>query len=210
MNFKTIAWNFNELGCEYYKESLYDDAITAFTHSIFFDTSDTAKYLVNRGTSYYCKKEYNLALRDFNLAIDFDAEFALSYVKRGYSFLDKYEYNFNQGNKNDEYLEMSICDFTKAINLGYLGPEVFVNRATAYNFLEDSVKALCDISRAIELFDPPNPHALVNRGTTYAEWGDWVHAKIDFDHAIRAASVYGPEIDEVRRRIEDVYNYHNI
>ena len=210
MNYKTIAKNFNKLGCKRYKEGVYDEAITAFTHSIFFDMSETAKYLVNRGTAYYCKNEYSLALRDFNLAIKFNADFALSYVKRGYYFLEKYEYKLTQGNKKDEYLKMSICDFTKAINLGYLEPEVFVNRATAYDLLEDSVKALCDISRAIELFDPPNAHARVNRGTTYAEWGDWVHAKIDFDHAIRVASVYGHEINEIKRRIENVYNYHKL
>ena len=209
MNFKKIARNFNKLGKKYYNEGLYDEAVTAFTHSIFFDESGHAKYLVNRGTAYYSKKIYSLALRDFNLAIQFNPDFPLSYVKRGYCFLEKYEYNLEQGIKEVELLKMSIGDFTKAINLGYMELEVFVNRATAYNLLEDSVKALSDISKAIELFNPPNAHALINRGITYAEWGDWVHARIDFDHAIRAASGYGYEMDEVKKRIEEINNYYN-
>jgi len=197
-------------GCKYYNEGLYDEAITAFTHSIFFDESGNAKYLVNRGTVYYSKEEFNLALRDFDLAIKYFADFPLSYVKRGYCFLEKYEYNLQQGLKKDEYLKMAICDFNKAIDLGHMEPEVFVNRATSYNLLEDSVNAFCDISRAIELFKSPNVNALLNRGITYAEWGDWIHAEIDFNRAIRAASINGHEIDEVKKRIKDIYDYHNM
>ena len=209
MNYKKIAKNFNRIGKKYYNEGLYDKAIMAFTHSLFFDKSANAKYLVNRGTVYYSKKEYNLALRDFDLAIKYCADFPLSYVKRGYCFLEKYEYNLQQGLKKNEYLEMAICDFSIAIDLGHIEPEVFVNRATAYNLLEDSVKALSDISRAIELFDPPNANALVNRGITYAEWGDWIHAQIDFDNAIKAASGYEYEMEEIKKRIKEIYNYYN-
>jgi len=186
----------NKRGCKYFKNGYWDKAIEAFTQAAAFIDSNVAKYLTNRGTVYYFKKEYDLALSDFTFAIEADHNYALAFIKRGNIFMEKYEHDRELGQGQPCDLQSAISDFTETIRLNPKEPEVLANRAAAYGWLNDNERAFADICSVIEIENPPNAVNFVNRGVIHAAWGYWDRAFDDFKTAMKLFSLYGHEPSE--------------
>ena len=66
---------------------------------------DAKLYYVERWLAYYTKGELDLAIKDFNKAIELNPEYPYAYYNRGIAYADK-------GNT-----DQAIGDFSKAIEL---------------------------------------------------------------------------------------------
>ena len=122
-------------------------------------------------------------------------------IAEGSLLLDKYEREKKTGGELLSDLRNAVTYYTRAIDLGCRGAEIYGNRAAAHNWLKDYNEAFADICRAIEL-DPSNGVYLFNRGIAYAEKEDWERAFIDFFEAIKIYSSANCEQSELLKIIE--------
>ena len=99
---KTSLYYFDKGRFEYWAER-YKEAVISFTKGIELKPTEN-KYLF-RGNCYLELEEFDLALSDFNSAIEIDSEFARAYYRRGILY------------KRLEQLEKAENDFKKAIEL---------------------------------------------------------------------------------------------
>ncbi len=99
---------------------------------------------------------------------------ALDYFERG-----NYEYDLGNCAK-------AIEDYSKAIELNPIFPEVYNNRAYTYMMLEQYDQAFLDLDKAIEL-RPDYVNALMNRGDIYNFYYkiDRQRAIADYDRVLR-------------------------
>jgi len=199
----------NKRGCKYCENGCWDKAVKVFTQAATIKDSQAAKYLTNRGTVYYFKKDFNLALADFTLAIKVNPDYALAFIKRGNIFMEKYEHDRKLGRGQSDDLQSAIADFTEAIRLNPKEPEVIANRAAAYAWLNDNENAFDDICRAIEIEDPPNAVNFVNRGVIFAAWERWDRAFDDFQKAIEIFSLYEHELSEKEESMRIIKKWGN-
>ena len=174
---------YNQRGCEYFQKDLWKSAIKAFTIAAGFNDVNRAKYLTNRGTVYCCKNNFQKAFKDFSSAILTKPDYTPPYGKRGFLFLEKYEREmyFGRGKKKD--LLSAISDYSEAIALTPLEPEFFLNRAAAFDLLNDPERAFTDFCQAMELDNSPDSINLMNLGIAYAMKDDWYNAFKYFSRA---------------------------
>lgn len=99
---KTSAFYYDRGRFEYWAER-YKDAVTSFTKGIELKPTEN-KYLF-RGNCYMELEKFELALSDFNSAIEIDPEFARAYYRRGILY------------KRLEQFAKAEKDFKKAIKL---------------------------------------------------------------------------------------------
>ena len=114
-----------------------------------------AVLLTERGVALMKRRNYKLALDDFNKAATIYPEYPAVYVNRGNLLLV-----LNQG---AETIKEAIKDFDRAILLSPGLAAAFGNRAAAQLKLGKMDLAVADFTRAIEL-QPQNPAALNGRG----------------------------------------------
>jgi tetratricopeptide (TPR) repeat protein len=96
-----------------------------------------AKACLDRGNAYLNKGQYDLAMADFNKAIEIDPKFAKAYNNRG----DAYE-------KKGQY-DLAIADFTKAIEVDPKFAFGYAFRGFAYGHKGQYDQAIADYVRAI-------------------------------------------------------------
>jgi len=123
--------------------------------------------------------------------------------------MEKYERELYFGQEKKKDLKSAISNYTKAIQLDPCESGFYLNRAAAYDFLDDTENAFTDVCQAIELENPPNKINLINRGIVYAIKGDWYHAFVDFNQAGRLAFSKALNNIENMETIEKLKNlYH--
>jgi tetratricopeptide (TPR) repeat protein len=112
----------------------------------------------NRGVAYKTKEAYDLALQDYNQAIQLNPSAANHYNNRGIIYRIKHEY------------DRAIADYDEAIWLksGYVA--AFYNRALAYTDKGDYDRALADFGIVLQ-FNPKSALALYARGTMLSKKG---------------------------------------
>jgi tetratricopeptide (TPR) repeat protein len=148
-----------------------------------FETMATAFY--NRGHAYYAKGQLDLALADFDQAVDMKPASALTLANRGYIYLrhsqfDRAMEDFNmairiqpdfaaawlgrgRANYDQGKYDIAINDYTQAIALvPSFAPTAYNDRGVAYRKMNQFARAIEDYDRAIEL-DPSYATALGNR-----------------------------------------------
>ena len=101
----------------------------------------------------------NLALFDFNRAIELDPTMSEVYINRGTTY-----------GKSGNFAR-SVEDFNVYETLNPKSPALYSNRGLAYNGLKDYDNALKDFARCLEL-DSLYEGALFNRSITYRSMGD--------------------------------------
>lgn len=133
----------------------------------------------NRGVAYKVKGEYDLALQDYNQAIQLNPSAANHYNNRGIIYRLKHDY------------DRAIADYDEAIWLkdGYVA--AFYNRALAYTDKGDYDRALADFDVVIR-FNPKSALAIYARGMMFIKKGDTEHGNAD----IAAAKEIDPGIAE--------------
>ena len=133
----------------------------------------------NRGVAYKVKGEYDLALKDYDQAIQLDPNSASHYNNRGIIYRLKHEY------------DRAIADYDEAIWLKSDYVAAFYNRALAYVDQGDYGRALANFGVVLQ-FEPKNALALYARGWMLLKKGDAEAGNAD----IAAAKAINPNIGE--------------
>ena len=110
------------------------------------------------GLAYHEKGEYNLAIRNYNKAIELNPEFTEAYNNRGITFDEMAEYY------------RAIRNYNKAIELNPEFAEAYNNRGITYHEMGEYDLAIKDYNKAIEL-SPENAESYYNRGIAYLKKG---------------------------------------
>ena len=139
------------------------------------NTYQNTHAFVCRGETYQDMAHYDLALADFNWAIEIDPKSDMAFTRRGgfYQILGQYA--------------AALADFNQAIELNAYSTRGLAHRGLTYRQLGDYDKALLDFDRAIAL-DENYDWAIAHRGVTYRDMGDYDKALADLDRAIQLNS----------------------
>ncbi len=161
--------HYNEKCAVLDKLKRYDEGLAAITQAI--NLAPRAAWYVNRGTLYDDQQKYELALADYNQAIELNRNFAMAYYNRGglYQDLGKYD--------------LALSDYSKAIEINRSYAEAYYNRGNLYKDLQKYDLALSDYSKAIEI-NPNLAEAYVNRGVLYRLQEKYDLALSDYSKAI--------------------------
>lgn len=116
---------------------------------------DMPRALNNRGLMYKMDEQYDLALKDFNRAIELSPRYFKPYKNRG-------ELNGIVGNN-----ELALRDFNAVIHLKPTLANVYSNRGYIYTLQGKHALALEDLNKAI-LLDDTLTKAYYNRGNVYS------------------------------------------
>ena len=132
-----------------------------------------------RGSAYYDKGEYDIAIADFNDALRIGPPSGIIFHNRGNAWRGKGEY------------AKAIADYDQSIKLGPPSAFSWQNRGISKQALGDLDGALADINEAIRL-DPTLPQPLINRAVIWRAKGDLDRAIADATEAIRLAKAKAP------------------
>ncbi len=195
--------------------AVYKNSETLWTHTLRINDLAWMGYN-NRGKAYADRGAYELALRDYNKAIELKPEYAEHYNNRG-NALDDLGDHAQAIRDFDKAIELKpgyapaynnrgvtlatqgdpvrgIRDLTQAIKLQADYVNAYYNRGNSYLMLGDPARAIQDFNKAIEL-NPDFAQAYNNRGTAYGASGDIEQALRDHTKAIELkpdfASAYG-------------------
>ena len=123
------------------------------------------------GLLYYLLEEYDLALEEYNTAIELNPH-AEAYYIRGLVYQQQGDY--------DNFID----DFNKAIELKPNNAYPYYSRGVVYMLNGDYDRAISDFNRAISL-NPDFPEAYFNRGAVYRDRGEYNHSIADYNRAIQ-------------------------
>ena len=159
----------------------------------------------NRGIAYNEVGRYDLAIRDFDKAIELRPDYAKAYNNRGSAYDKKGDYDqaiqdydkaiafdpkdahchSNRGLAHVEkgQLELAVRDFDKAIKLNPSYAKAYNNRGFVHLSKGDYDQAIHDFDTAIEL-NPSYANAHNRRGLAYKSKGELDRASRDFDKAV--------------------------
>ena len=159
----------------------YDDAINFYIKAIAIDPK-LPNAFNNRGIAYCFKHQYNLAINDYQTALELST---ISSITSAVSFNLRNAY-INQGNqfifKGEN--EKAISYFDKAIELDSNHPNAYIMRGTSYSFNGEYGKAISDYDKAI-ILDSNSSSAYSSLGSTYANMGKYDKAIAAFNNAIK-------------------------
>jgi tetratricopeptide (TPR) repeat protein len=107
-----------------------------------------------KGISYANNGQHDLAIREFNMAIDIDPKYAKAYNNRGGLYNNKGQH------------DLAINDYNKAIEIDPEFADAYNNRGLSHDIKEQYDLAISDYNKAIEI-DPKNGKAYNYRGLVY-------------------------------------------
>jgi len=144
------------------------------------DAMLSAKTYHDLGVKYLEGKEYDLAILEFNKALEIDPVSVETYNSRGITYAKKGRY------------DLAISDFTRALNIELNGAQPYYNRGITYAIKGQFDLALLDLNKCLNL-DPINAAAYDARGSILAGFvcSDWEKACQlgNCDHLKEAARV---------------------
>jgi len=192
----------NSLGLEYVHCYDYLKAIELYTLAINKNTAGDSNLFVFRGSLYLKLTCFELALNDFNRAIELDENQTAAYVFRAkvfesYRYSEKALNDYAKAEENDSNssivyeeraslferlgcLPEALSDFDRLVELNPEDFYVYSLRADLKEKLEDMHGALVDYSTAIEL-NPYYSDLYSYRAAIKEKLGDAVGAKLDLD-----------------------------
>ena len=132
-----------------------------------------------RGSAYYDKGEYDIAIADFDDALKSGPPSGTIFHDRGNAFRAKGDY------------ARAVADYDQAIKLSPKEAYSYQNRGAAKQALGDLDGALADINEAIRL-NPTLPSPLINRTVIWRAKGEYDRAIADGSEAIRLAKAGTP------------------
>jgi tetratricopeptide (TPR) repeat protein len=132
-----------------------------------------------RGSAYYDKGEYDIAIADFNDALRIGPPSGIIFHNRGNALRSKGDFAH------------AIADYDEAIRLNPKEAYSYQNRGSAKQALGDLDGALADINQAIRL-NPALPSPLINRTVIWRAKGDYDRAIADATEAIGLANAKTP------------------
>jgi tetratricopeptide (TPR) repeat protein len=164
---RAVGWN---------KKGNYPQVIADTTEALRLKP-DQALYNL-RGSAYFDKGEYDIAIADFNDALRSGPPNGSIFHNRGNAYRGKGDYT------------KAIADYDSA---NRLSPNAYslLNRGLSKQALGDLDAALADINDAIRL-DPSLPSGLIDRAVVWRAKGDLDRAIADGTEAIRLARAKAP------------------
>jgi len=132
-----------------------------------------------RGSAYFDKGEYDIAIADFNDALRIGPPSGIIFHNRGNAWRSKGEY------------AKAVADYNEAIRLNPKEAYSYQNRGAAKQALGDLDGALADINEAIRL-NPALPSPLINRTVIWRAKGDFDRAVSDATEAMALANARTP------------------
>ena len=195
---------YNEKGVILENLKDYAQAQAAITKAI--KLSARAAFYYNRGLVYQNQKKWDLAVADYNKAIQINPEYAQAYNNRGnlYYYQKKWDlavadynkaiqinpevaqaYN-NRGllYKNQKQWDLALADYNKAIQINPSLAQAYYNRANIYSDQKKWDLALTDYNKAIQI-NSEDASAYLNRGVLYSKQKKWDSAVADYNKAIQ-------------------------
>ncbi|MEG3440422.1 tetratricopeptide repeat-containing serine protease family protein, partial [Pannus brasiliensis CCIBt3594] len=115
----------------------YDGSLQAIERALAL--APRSAWYNNRGYLYHQQQKTDLALADYNKAIDMNPRFAMAYNNRGYLYY--------QQRKTD----LALADFNTAIEIDPRNVEVYNNRGLVYAEQGKTDLALADYNKAIDM-----------------------------------------------------------
>ncbi|MFQ5480533.1 MAG: tetratricopeptide repeat protein, partial [Thermodesulfobacteriota bacterium] len=153
-------------------ESLWKDTRTLMNRAIrLYPQRATIPYTI-RGATYEDEGNLELALKDYNKAIEISPGNSRGYVNRGIIY----------GKRS--LFQKAIKEFSQAASINPSNPRAYLNRGVAYLGTGDYVRALTDLKKAVDL-DPVNKKAHFNLGIAYLKVGDKARASASMEKAAR-------------------------
>lgn len=143
----------------------FNKAMATFADAIKTDP-DNLRILVARGWAYQGKGQDDLAMADYDLALQKRSNFAAAYNDRGTLYLRK------------GTLQSALADFSSAIKYAPTGLVAYTNRARVETMNRDYDAALADFAKAQEI-DPNAFQLHSNRCVTYGAMGRFDEAIAD-------------------------------
>ena len=185
----------------------FDKAIATFNDAIKTDP-ENLRIVVARGWAYEAKGQDDLAMADYNLALQKRSNLAGAYNDRGTLYLRKgalqsalddfswaikyaptgvvaYTNRARVETMNRDY-DAALADFAKAKEIDANAPQIFTNRCVTYTAMGKFDEALADCNNVIERM-PKNQYAIANRGDAYLAKGNLDAALTDYNTVL---SVY--------------------
>jgi tetratricopeptide (TPR) repeat protein/S1-C subfamily serine protease len=147
----------------------YGEAEVAYNQAI--QRNPRSSFYNNRGLLYYNQGKPDLAVADYNKAIDLNSNFAVAYTNRGLLY-------YEEGSS-----DLALADWNKAIDLNSNFAGAYNNRGLLYYEEGSSDLALADWNKAIDL-NSNFAGAYNNRGLLYYEEGSSDLAVADYNKAI--------------------------
>jgi tetratricopeptide (TPR) repeat protein len=119
----------------------------------------TPEAFTNRGDMYANQGQYDLAIAEYNRAVELNPGYAEAFNNRGGMYANKRQY------------DLAFADFNRALELNPSYAEAFNNRGFAYASQGQYEQAIADVNRALEL-NPSYGMAYNNRGAYLLMLGD--------------------------------------
>ena len=123
------------------------------------ERKNDAAFYNNRGIDYRKEGKLDLAIKDFDKAIELNPDFAEAYNNRGVA------YGING------QVDNAIADFNKAVGLNPTYADAYCNRGNTYLLTGEIDKAIKDYSRSIK-HAPKDAVSYSNRGVAYLRKGE--------------------------------------
>jgi len=122
--------------------------------------------------------DYDLAIADFNRAIQLGGKSGWIYFDLGHAYLAR-------GTKNESTsdYDQAIADFGKALELGPIYEDIYDNRGYAYRQKGQRTEAIGDYNQAL-LLNPKDESSYANRGIIYDDLGSYDLAIADYNRAL--------------------------
>jgi tetratricopeptide (TPR) repeat protein len=132
--------------------------------------TNLAKLYYSRGRAHRHQGKYDLALEDYDHAIEINPDYALAFNNRGLVYNDKHEY------------DLAIADYEHALTLDPRLAMSMNNRCLAYYLKSDYDRALQDCEQALKM-DPHDANPYYNRGLIKRKKGDKAGGDADIARA---------------------------
>ncbi|WP_045356369.1 trypsin-like peptidase domain-containing protein, partial [Microcystis aeruginosa] len=129
--------HYNEKSSVLSRLKRYDEGLAAINQAI--NLAPRAAWYLNRGNLYSDLQKYELALSDYNKAIDINPNYAGAYNNRGILYKDLQKY------------ELALSDYNKAIDINPNFAMAYNNRGNLYSDLQKYELALSDYNKAIDI-----------------------------------------------------------
>ncbi|MET0276764.1 MAG: caspase family protein [Pseudorhodoplanes sp.] len=197
------------------------DACTDFLKGRNLAVEQRSYALLKRGDAYVKLRDDELALKDYNAAIEVNPKAGAAYNQRGNIFRNRGDYDqaiesYTTSLKLQEYtvrytnrgytyrlkgeLDKALTDLNAAIKIRRDDlARPFVERAIVYRLKLDYPKALADNNIGVRL-EPENSFVFRERALTHEARGDLKAALADFQQALKLA----PRSERLQRAVERV------
>ena len=147
----------------------FNEIIELLSDEIIEHTGKEAfEFYIRRGNAFYYNQDYDKAINDYNKALEYNPNDALSYYNRGFAWIANKKY------------DKAINDYNKVIEIDPNFSSAYVIMASVLRVLKKYDEAIKNYTKAIEI-DHKFANAYLNRGIALKEQNeDLDRSKLDF------------------------------